>query len=292
MISIAVAIVGIVLYTLTTEYDVLMVIMIAKFCEGIYRIKKEQHFVFRRTPFFAASVLCVVLGMTGIFIPELRFTGIGFANMYLILSVEIQIYAEKELSKSKAELAENKFRLLNEQISSHFVFHSLKVIEDMCEPDPGRAKQMINTFSKYLRSNLESITGDSMIPFEEELEHTRQYIALEQSNSTAAFAVEYDFETTDFVIPPISLQPLVENAIRHGVRGFGADIVVITTRIEEDDVCISVSDNGRAHFMEGSTHRSIALDNIRNRLRSQCGGTLTVDHSEEGTNAVIKMPLN
>ena len=285
---------GIEIYLVTDREEVLTAIIMAHLIVGLYSTLKNEAFVFRRTPVIISVIISALACVLAIVVPEMKYTGLALTIMYVILYIEFHTYIEAQLSISEAELAESHIRLMNEQISSHFTFNTLKVIEDLCRTDPIKAGQMINGFSKYLRSNLENITVAGMIPFEDELEHTMLYIGLEQLEGSASFDVRYDIRVTDFKVPPLVLEPLAENAIKHGVKRCGADTVTISTYVKDGRVMISVSDNGnvskRIEPGIGSRRRSIAIENIRSRLALQCEGALDVVYSEHGAAATISIP--
>ena len=179
----------------------------------------------------------------------------------------------------------------------------------------------IDAFSDYLRGNLESLTQEDLIPFERELEHTRAYLELERLSGQKRFAVKYDLNVTDFMLPPLVLQPLAENAVKHGsietaqAGEAGEDcttLITVATYEQDGDIYIEVSnritsgdrgtDTGMASMYDASrsiepdsarncqNKKSIALENIRTRLAIQCGGTLDIDSSEAGTKALIIVP--
>jgi sensor histidine kinase YesM len=135
-----------------------------------------------------------------------------------------------------------------------------------------------------------------MILFSQELEHTQMYLELEKMRFGESLQVTYDLECTEFIIPTLTLQPLVENAVRHGVRGNpdGKGTVTISSREEEAHYLISVSDDGPGFDTgtkneDGRSH--IGIDNVRERLRTICGGDLEIEsRAGEGTKATILLP--
>ena len=289
-----VIIAGIVIYLITDQENVLTVIGVIYLLAGLCFTLKNEDFVFRRAPMIVSVLFSVLAGVLSLVVPPMRATGIALTIMYILLYIEFHTYIETQLSAREKELAESRIRLMNEQISSHFTFNSLKAIEDLCRTDPDKASQMINVFSKYLRSNLENITSAGMIPFEDELEHTKLYIGLEQLEGASSFDVRYDIRVAEFKVPPLVLEPLAENAIKHGVKQCGADTITISTCVKDGNVMISVSDNGKASMRAdpviGNRRRSIALENIRSRLALQCEGALDVVYTEHGATATISIP--
>ena len=143
-----------------------------------------------------------------------------------------------------AILAMNAFRKLREELLRLF-FNTLQVMIVLCDSEPEKTKPALIHFSEYLRGNLESITNDRLIPFTKELGHTKEYLALEQYGDGREFEVEYRLQTTQFMVPPLVLQPIVENEVRYGIgaRSKGGRIV-IETRETPFVTLIRVIDDG------------------------------------------------
>lgn len=182
------------------------------------------------------------------------------------------------------------------QIKPHFLHNALTLIVDLCDTDPRKAKEATVEFSRYLRGNMESIDGTGPIPFEKELEHTKLYLDIEQMRFSDDLQVRYEITCTDFSLPALTVEPLAENAVRHGVREKpdGKGTVVIATRETPDSYEITVTDDGPgfdpARLPEdGQLHVGIA--NVRQRLRQVVDGTLEYRSAPaEGTTAIIRVP--
>ena len=166
----------------------------------------------------------------------------------------------------------------------------------MCRKDPASAEEAIGEFALYLRHNMDSIKVDHPIAFEEELEHVRRYIDLQKFRFRDELDVQYDLECTDFSIPVLTLQPLVENAITYGIRRSesGSGTVIISTHRYPGYVEVSVADNGRG-FVPGelpddSSKSHIGISNVRERLRLVCGGELRIE-SEPGKGTIVTILL-
>ncbi len=172
--------------------------------------------------------------------------------------------------------------------------NSLQVIISLCDSDPGKVKPALSHFSGYLRGNLESITSNDMIPFTKELEHTREYLALEEYGEGKKFEVDYDLQVTDFMLPPLVLQPVVENAVQYGIgtRRDGGHIF-----IESSDTpfmtLLRVRDDGTGKSSitgKQKKRQSVGIENVRSRLRALCGGDMIFESSKSGTNVTITIP--
>ena len=181
----------------------------------------------------------------------------------------------------QALMAEQRIQIMMSQIQPHFLFNSLEVIRGLYRKDPAQADAALLKFERYLRGNMESLTQDSLVPFEKELAHTKLYLDLELLRFPDELHVKYELDSTDFLIPPLTLQPLVENAVRHGIRGkkSGEGTVSISTRRFADRYEISVADDGPGFDPEtlpqdGVPH--IGLANVRERLK-YAGASLRLD---------------
>ena len=193
--------------------------------------------------------------------------------------------------------AEQRIQIMMTQIQPHFLYNSLTVIQELCRSDPAQAEAATVQFANYLRGNMDALQTNTPIPFGQELEHTRQYLALEEMRFEDKLTVRYDIQCESFVLPNLTLQPIVENAVRHGVRGNadGRGEVVIATRETPDRYEITVKDNGPGFDPEkqpkdqGSSH--VGIQNVRQRLAQMCGGELKIESIPgAGTCVTIALP--
>ena len=214
------------------------------------------------------------------------------SNLFYYIWLHLQFVRKHE----RAMMAEQRIQIMLSQIKPHFLYNSLGAIEELCDSDPRMAKKATVKFSQYLRGNMDSISAEGTIPFKKELAHTKLYLELEQFRFEDALQVRYDITCTAFSIPTLTLEPLVENAVRHGVRGkeTGMGVVTVSTRERPDCYEISVSDDGPGFDpasvpSDGMSH--IGIRNVRDRLRRVCGGTLEIESAiGEGTTATIRLP--
>ena len=182
------------------------------------------------------------------------------------------------------------------QIKPHFLHNALTLIIDLCDTAPQKAKEATVEFSRYLRGNMESIDRTGPIPFEKELEHTKLYLDIEQMRFGDDLQVRYDIACTGFSLPALTVEPLVENAVRHGVREKpdGKGTVIVATRETPDGYEITVTDDGPGFDPDrlpedGQMHVGIA--NVRERLRQIVDGSLEYRSAPgEGTAAIIRIP--
>ena len=188
---------------------------------------------------------------------------------------------------------EQRIRIMMSQIQPHFLYNTLSTIQVLCHSDPEKAAVVTGQFSSYLRQNLSSMNQPGVIPFWKELEHTKAYVAIEEIRFPN-IRVQYEINGTGFYLPPLTLQPLVENAIRHGVRVRRKGLVEIITRRVGDRFEVIVHDNGAGfdvRILDDLDESHIGLRNVQNRLVTMCGGTMTiVSNEQEGTTVTISVP--
>jgi sensor histidine kinase YesM len=226
----------------------------------------------------------------------------GYAIAYLAIVIAIEVLfvflsAEKsvDLERKEKENAEVKNRLMMSQIRPHFIYNVLSSVSTLIPVDPPKAQQALDEFTEYLRANFSAATQKKLIPFADELKHVENYVALEKLRFEKRLHVEYDIKARAFEVPPLSIQPLVENAIKHGVtQKTQGGIVTLRSYEEANDFVVEVIDDGVGFDMKSLNQRgdsSIGLSNIEFRIDHMCGGTLTIESQEgAGTKATVRIP--
>ena len=203
----------------------------------------------------------------------------------MLLAMELMLLVDqgKRYIKQKEEIADQKVRLAVLQMRPHFIYNTMTSIYCLIEQDAPKAQQVTLDFTNYLRKNFTAIAKEETIPFTEELEHTRAYLAVEQVRFKGKLFVEFDMPYTNFRLPPLTLQPIVENAVKHGVDP-DLDPLYITVRTREDKqgAEITVEDTGPGFELNDNNEPHIALGNIRERLEMMCNGELTISEREGG----------
>lgn len=190
--------------------------------------------------------------------------------------------------------AEQRIQIMMTQIQPHFLFNTISTFKALCRKDPEKAAEVATKLGVYLRQNLDSLGMTGQIPFLTELEHTKMYTDIEMVRFPH-IRVEYDINDSDFSLPPLTIQPMVENAIRHGVRIRAEGIVRVITRQHSDCHEIVIQDNGLgfdAAQIENDGSNHIGIRNVRERLEAICRGSLTIDsHIGTGTTVTIRIPI-
>ena len=219
------------------------------------------------------------------------FTTIATVNSCLFYY--IWMHLEFVHDHEKALMAEQRIKIMMSQIQPHFLYNTLSSIQALCLADPEKAFDVTEKLGTYLRQNIDSLDQPQLIPFEKELEHTRVYSEIEMIRFPS-IRIEYDTRDTDFSIPALTVQPLVENAIRHGIRGVENGIVCVSSKKAGDFYEIMISDNGRGFDVQAAENASgthIGLHNVKERIEEMCGGTLTIESiTGAGTTITIRIP--
>lgn len=237
-----------------------------------------------------AAFMIVQMNFYGLYATVLG-TAIGALAMY----INIQRSGLERLYKFEAENTQLKADLMLSQLQPHFLCNTLGAIGALCKNDQ-EAKEAINAFSRYLRENVDAVSQETPVPFERELAHVQTYLMLEQLRFGDDIQVAYDIECTDFELPTLTLQPLVENAVRHGIRGTedGTGTVTLSTREHNDCWTVIIADDGAGFDPEGPMKDDgrihVGLPNVRKRLNLVSNGNLRVE-SEIGHGSTITIEI-
>lgn len=210
----------------------------------------------------------------------------AFSMFVIILSDQIDQNIQQQ-----REIAHQRASIMVLQMRPHFIHNTMTSIYYLCGQDPKKAQQVTLDFNTYLRKNFTAIASESTVPFPEELEHARAYLAVEQAQYEDRLSVEFDTPYTAFRVPPLTLQPVVENAVKHGMDPDSEPLhIAIRTQETDDGSVIIVEDNGAGYDPRDDNEPHIALTNIRQRLEMMCGGKLEIK-SRDGGGAIVKVVI-
>jgi len=210
------------------------------------------------------------------------------------MAADIKTYMEGKL-RLERKLNENRISIMLSQIQPHFLYNALAVISSLCDKDPVKAKKATISFSNYLRGNMNLLESAEPIPFENELNHTLSFLNLENAMYGDALNVIYDIQTKFFKLPALTVQPIAENAIKHGIgKKEGGGTLTISTKETKDNYLVIITDDGAGFDPEkiangiypNDGQRHIGINNVRQRLSAQCGGSLEIK-SEIGTGTSV-----
>ena len=200
---------------------------------------------------------------------------------------------EAEKNMVEAELKESRISIMLSQIQPHFIYNTLGTIERMCLKDPQKAFVLVRNFSLYLRGNFSELNSVTPIRFADEIKHVEYYVNIEKVRFPD-MSIEYDVEATEFVLPALSVQPLVENAIKHGLmRLETGGTVKIHSYETPTHFCVEVTDDGVGFDTDApiDEKKHVGLRNIRGRLKAMVDGDLILESKPGvGTKAVIMIP--
>ncbi len=200
----------------------------------------------------------------------------------------------KQIEEQEAELSEKRISIMLSQIQPHFLYNSISAIQGLCIQDPEKAREALGDFAFYLRGNLNSLVDKGMIPFSKELSHVETYLNLEKMRFEERLNIVYDIEDKDFYIPPLVVQPLVENAVKHGIcKNLEGGTLIIKTRKRENEIVISIIDDGVGFDIKEQKEKNdgkyhIGIQNVKDRLSQMAGGELIINSVPgQGTKAYI-----
>lgn len=242
--------------------------------------KKISLLAFGVTPVIALGFVMLIQDYSTIYVAF-------FVDLILVYGT-VQVQKEQELARKNAliaerekELSQLETQIMISQIQPHFLYNTLTAIYTLCDTDTKLAQKTIHNFSTYLRTNMDSIGTKVPIPFEKELNHTKIYLEIEMLRFSDILKVEYDIKVTDFKIPALTLQPIVENAVRYGIRSReDGGTITISTKREGNTVYLVVHDDGMGFDVtekkdDGRSH--LGIENTRRRLLQMMNSDLVID---------------
>ena len=196
-----------------------------------------------------------------------------YALAFLFYYLVIHVYISQRVSEEKEiKLREQRVSLMLSQIQPHFLYNTLNTITALCRVNPKLAEETTVKFSRYLRENMYDMRENDIHPFFQELEHTNIYLDIEKLRFGDRVKVEYEIQSDDFPMPTLTLQPIVENAVKHGIcKKLGGGTITISTEKKGKDHIITIADNGVGFdpeklLKDGNLH--IGIQNVRERLKS------------------------
>lgn len=249
------------------------------------------------------SMVCILIDLLGVslalwsalYLSKTVFGGmlvvvVAFGINAIISNYKMSIRA-KEM---EAELKNKSIAVMISQIQPHFLYNSLNSIAELCVVDPKRAEKATIDFSRYLRGNMGALNEQKAIEFEDELKHLSHYIELEKLRYGDDLQFEYDIRERAFTLPALTVQPLVENAVNHGIRYHKMKgKVKIASYSDEKNYYVSIEDDGvgfnpEEYLLDGGKHVGIA--NVRYRLEVICGGSVDIQ-SEKGSGTLVTIRI-
>ena len=223
--------------------------------------------------------------------------GYAIAYLSIVISIEIlflfvNVRKNVELANEAKRSKEAEIKLMMSQIQPHFIYNTLASISTLIKIDPDKAQKALDEFTEYLRANLSSLTKTGLINFKEELRHIETYLSLEKMRFDERLSVNYDIKAVDFLVPPLSIQPLVENAVKHGIlQKLEGGTISIKTYEDEKAYYVEIEDDGVGfdlNNLDPTDNNHIGLNNVKYRLSSMCNGELNINSViDKGTTMVV-----
>ena len=277
------------MYGLVRAFDLISILI-----EMMLVIAYRKILTLRETAFLISFSVLPLLSMTLQRLwdpaPQYMAVTLSLIVIYVLFHGEIM----RQLEEKERQLTESRISIMLSQIQPHFLHNMLTTIMYMCRTDPEEAEKTVGQFAHYLRANMDSLTLKQCIPFESEMNHAKTYWALEEKRFGNKIRAVYDIQESNFMLPPLTLQPIIENAVKHGMRKSGQLTVRIAVYADADYYYVEVNDDGRGFDInalknDGKSH--IGIKNVRHRLKMMCGGELIINSiPDKGTDAVIKIP--
>ena len=273
-----------------TIYFVLMCYVILLYAYSVMYFRKDQ------TEHSLLLIALVTLAVADAFAEYTNIMGghsidiivAGTLAYYLYLtSIHHQII-RAEAAENKLKIAQQEMTILRDQIQPHFIYNSLNIIRSLIRKDSRAAISSIDTFSDYLQAHFRTLRHDSMVPFTEELDNVKAYLSLAMADVSRQTQIIWKLDETDFSIPPLCLEPLVENAILHGADAQNGIITIASYRTDQG-VAVEVIDNGTGESNPTESRKKrvgIGVENTRKRLQLLCSGTLEMQKRPEGGTCV------
>lgn len=210
----------------------------------------------------------------------------------LIVYTRYHFKAGNASSVSEPIGSEGDFSLITNRVKPHFINNILSTIYYLCDMDVDRAKNVTMELSGYVSGTLGAVDYTGLVPFKREFDLIKHYIELEMLRFGDRMTVEYKTDELEFEIPPLTIQALVENSVKHGIAekdGEGS-IKLVTRRLADGSIQIKVTDDGIGFDASEPENISGELALIKNRIEQEANGTMSIKSTPgQGTSITIKL---
>ena len=218
----------------------------------------------------------------------------------LITSNFIYMREVRKAYELEKKMSDERVMLMMSQMRPHFLYNVLNSIYYLCEKDPETAQKAVGDFAEYLRTNLDSVEKDRVVDFSEELSHIKRYLSLEKMRFEEELQVQYDIRAVDFRIPVLTLQPIVENAVKHGItKKEGGGTVRISSAEKRNSFVVQIEDDGVGFDVsrvfdpkngEKDERAHIGIQSVEERLRTISHAKLLIQ-SREGIGTIVTITV-
>ncbi len=236
----------------------------------------------------------LIASVVQLFIYGFSITNIAVGVTQILLFMILFRYQEVKIKERDIQIGEYNAKLILTQVQPHFMLNTLTTIKYLCKHDSEVAAETITDLSVYLRNNMEFAQTKEMITFEKELAHIEKYVSIEQKRFGDRVKIKYDLREKDFCLPPLSIQPLVENAIKHGIskKREGGTVELSTWR-GVDKIHIIVKDDGIGFDVDqpfSSDRVHLGLEIVEERIKRMCNGEVDIT-SEVGNGTICEITI-
>lgn len=265
-------------------FTFLTVFLLAIFNKKLTKSEKIAFSIYCAIPFTAIILQNVLPGYAVAYLSII----IAIEILFLFVNVRKNILLANEAKRNK----EVEVKIMMSQIQPHFIYNTLASISTLIEVDADKAQKALDDFTEYLRVNLSSLSDDNLIPFVDELEHVKTYLSLEKMRFEDRLNIIYEIDNSDFLVPPLSVQPIVENAVKHGIlQNVEGGTIKIKAYQEDNYHVVEIIDNGvgfdTSHLYE-KDKMHVGINNVRSRLINMSNGGLEIN-SEINIGTTVKM---
>ena len=292
------------LYWIAVQMAVNLVFIGCLVKECFFKRQRNWLYIGAILPLIAFGIDVVMTGIgiwKGGMVSKYVFAGLFVVTMVVVLRIiprGINAAAKaKELETEKtalnAQLTQSRISTMMSQIRPHFIYNTLGSIEQLCEIEPKKAGELVHNFAKYLRGNFRELDNPRPILMSQEMEHVRHYISIENVRFPD-MTFTFEMDSVDFHIPALTIQPIVENAIKHGLMKLPKGGTIRVVSYETDiHYCVLVEDDGAgfdtSELLDERKH--VGIRNIRERLAAMVEGTLEIESTVGvGTKVLITIP--
>lgn len=201
----------------------------------------------------------------------------------------------KKLVEREKQIAENRVANLINQIQPHFIFNTLNAIKYLCKTDVSLARRTIDSFAVFLRGIIESAESARLVTIEREIEITEHYIFIEKQRFGDLLTLSTDLKEKDFFLPMLTIQPIVENSVKHGIRKKnGKGNILISTFSDDNNFFVKICDDGvgfDVNNYEVSDGKHVGIKNVSERIQLMTKGRLNIESIPgDGTTVIITIP--
>lgn len=238
------------------------------------------------------------------FVKESRYNG-DFTQLGMLLFCLTQtafimrefrpLPAESLYEGQKGNMTDKRAAAKISQMPPHFLYHSLNDIQQLYDDEPQKGTKALQHFCGFLKQNMESLSDVTLIPFEKEMVHVREFLYLAKMRFGDRLNVYTEIKVDNFLLPSLALQSIVENAVQHGImKKLGGGTVTIKTKKQGDTIVITVMDDGTGfdvrEIRQDDEQEHLGIIHVKQCIEIQCGGIFQI-RSRKGMGTVVTMIL-